>query len=164
LDAAIRVGDPLLENLTSFRAEYRSLFEAARRTAEKKIGASLSCKARSQTTCWDLLKKLRNPSRAVAIYDDTLLNHFQSVFYDASEPLFFYPSTLGIAAPLNFNPTLFSDDELVTALKLLNSQASVGPQRVTSRYLKHMFSNKKARIPLLYLVNWCFWESVVPAR
>ncbi len=158
------MGGPLPENLTSFRAEYKTVFDSARRAAEKKLGASLSFKARSQTTCWSLLRKLRSPSRSVAIDSETLLNHFRSVFYDPSEPLFFHPSTLGIAAPTNYSVPLFSDNELVKALKLLNSQAATGPQRVASRYLKHVFQNDQARVPLLFLMNWCFREGVIPSK
>ncbi len=164
LDLAIRNGDPLPEPLSSFRAEYRSVFEAARRSAEKKIGASLSSKARSQTTCWNLLRKLRNPSRAVAIDADSLFNHFRSVFYDPDEPLFFDLASLGIVPPQNFTPTMFTDQELVQALKALNSQAAVGPQRVASRYIKHVFQSEKARIPLLYLLNRCYHDGTVPAK
>ncbi len=164
LDSAIRVGDPLPENLACFRSEYKATFDAARRSAEKKIGASLSAKARSHTTCWNLLRKIRSPSRAVAIDANTLVNHFSSVFYDPNEPLFFDLATLGITAPSDFEITLFSDDELVRALKLLNSQAATGPQRVASRYIKHVFQEAKARIPLLYLMNWCFRQGVVPSK
>ncbi len=155
---------PLPENLTNFRAEYKALFDEARRVAEKKMGASLSTCARSQTTCWKLIRKLRCPSRAVAIDADSLLKHFSSVFYDSNEPLSFEPSTLGIAAPPNFEFSPFSDDELTTALKRLNSQAATGPQRVASRYIKHVFQNEMARIPLLFLMNWCFREGIIPTR
>ncbi len=164
MDDAIRVGAPLPEDLADFRREYRSVFEEARRVAEKKIGASLSSKARSQTTCWSLIRKLRSPSRAVAIDADTLLNHFRSVFFDPREPLFFDLPTLGIAAPQNFEFSPFTDGELVMALKRLNSQAATGPQRVASRYIKHVFQNEKARVPLLHLMNWCFREGIVPAK
>jgi hypothetical protein len=110
------------------------------------------------------MRKLRSPSRAVAIDADTLLNHFRSIFYDPSEPLFFHPSTLGIAAPPNFEFVPFSDAELTVALNRLNAQAATGPQRVASRYIKHVFQNEKARIPLLFLMNWCFREGVIPMK
>jgi hypothetical protein len=50
------------------------------------------------------------------------------------------------------------------ALKRLNAQAATGPQRVASRYLKHVFQNEQARVPLLYLMNWCFREGKVPYK
>ncbi len=164
IDAAIRVGAPLPEDLTEFRAEYSVTLKAARSTAEKKIGASLASKARSRTTCWDLLKRLRNPSRAVAIDADTMLKHFQSVFYDPSEPLFFDLFSLGIRPPENFEITLFTDNELCRALDLLNAQAATGPERVSSRYIKRVFQNQASRVPLLFLFNWCFREGRIPAR
>jgi hypothetical protein len=164
LDSAIRVSDSLPEDLATFRSEYRSTFKSARRTAEKRIGASLSTKARSHTTFWDLVQKLRSPSCAVATDADTVLNHFRSVLYDPNEPLFFDPSTLGIAAPPNFEPKQFSDAELVKALNLLNAQAATGPQRVVSRYIKNVFQNKRARILLLFLMNWCFRMGIVPTK
>ncbi len=86
------------------------------------------------------------------------------MFYDPKEPLFFNPSTLGIAAPPNFEPKQFSDKELVKALTNLNAQAATGPQRVASRYIKNVFQNERARIPLLFLMNWCFQEGIVPTK
>jgi hypothetical protein len=69
-------------------------------------------------------------------------------FFDDTEPLIFVPELLGIAPPANFEPTLFSDDELVSALFALNSQAAVGLQRVASRYLKSVCKDARVRVVL----------------
>ncbi len=132
-------------------------------SAEKRLGASLSKKARSQTLCWKLLNRLRSPSTAVAIDSETLLEHFGNIFYDRAEPLFFDLPALGIPCPRNFVPCQFSDDELVGALSALNAQAAVGPQRISSAYIKTVFSTPETRVPLLLLLNRCFFEGKVPA-
>ncbi len=110
------------------------------------------------------MRRLRQPTHAVAIDTDTLINHFSSVFYDPSEPLHFVPELLGIMPPDNFEVVLFSDDELVAALSALNSQAAVGPQRVASRYLKSVFNDARNRVVLLALMNMCFFQGKVPVR
>jgi hypothetical protein len=110
------------------------------------------------------MKKLRRPSHAVAIDSKTLLRHFSSIFYDPSEPLHFIPELLGIFPPRDFEPNLFTDDELVSALTALNSQAAVGPQRVASRYLKSVFHDERTRVVLLALMNMCFYQGKVPKR
>ncbi len=110
------------------------------------------------------MQKLRNQPRAVAIDSETLLQHFSSIFYDPLEPLRFDPATLGINPPTDFNLVLFSDDELVSALTALNSQAAVGPQLVASRYLKSVFKDERVRVVLLVLMNMCFSQGVVPSR
>jgi hypothetical protein len=164
LDSALANGDPLPENLTSFRTEYRSTMTQARASAEKRLGANLKEKSKGHTTCWALMKKLRNPTHAVAIDSETLLNHFTNIFYDPSEPLFFDLSALGVFPPSNFSTTPFTDAELVLALNDLNSQAATGPQKVASRYLKSVFKNAKTRVVLLVLMNRCFFDGVVPRR
>jgi hypothetical protein len=158
------VGDPLPEDLTSFRREFRETVRSAQSTAERRLGASLARKCRSHTTCWDVLRKLRQPSRAVAIDSETLFQHFSSIFFDPNEPLIFDPESLGIFPPDGFELTLFTDEELLNALSALNSQAAVGPQRVASRYLKSVFSDPRARVVLLALMNMCFWQGKVPKR
>ncbi len=136
----------------------------AKATAEKRLGANLAEKSKGQVTCWALMKKLRNPTRAVAIDSETLLNHFSSIFYDSSEPLFFDLNALGVFPPKNFTLHPFTDEELVLALNDLNSQAATGPQKVASRYLKSVFKSAKTRVVLLVLMNRCFFDGVVPRR
>jgi hypothetical protein len=104
------------------------------------------------------MRKLRQPSHAVAIDSETLINHFSTIFYDPSEPLYFIPEHLGISPPNDFELVLFSDQELVSALSALNSQAAVGPQRVASRYLKSVFHDERTRVVLLSLMNMCFLQ------
>jgi hypothetical protein len=58
---------------------------------------------------------------------------------------------------------MFTDEELVTALRDLNSQAAVGPQRVASKVIKSVFSRQRQRVPLLILMNRCFYEGRIPA-
>ncbi len=136
----------------------------AQTMAERRLGTSLAQKCKGRTTCWDLMKKLRQPSRAVAIDSETLLLHFSSIIYDPSEPLHFVPELLGITPPADFELLLFTDDELVVALSALNAQAAVGPQRVASRYLKSVFNDPLTRVVLLTLINMCFMQGSVPAR
>jgi hypothetical protein len=137
--------------------------EKWKRVAERRMGASLSSKARSHTVCWKLLNRLRSPSTAVAIDSETLINHFEGVFYDPMEPLFFDLPALGIPSPSDFQINLFTDEELVVALRDLNSQAAVGPQGVASKVIKSVFSRQKQRVPLLILMNRCFLEGRIPA-
>jgi hypothetical protein len=87
-----------------------------------------------------------------------------SIFYDPNEPLFFDPTLLGIFPSDDFELALFLDDELLAALSALNSQAAVGPQRVASRYLKSVFIDPRTRVPLLALMNMCFYQRTVPKR
>ncbi len=134
-----------------------------RQAAEKRLGASYAEKARNRNLCWKLLNRLRSPSTSVAIDSETLLEHFEGIFFDRDEPLFFDLATLGIPRPVDFLPTQFSDVELVAALKKLNSQAAVGPQRISSAYIKSTFSTPESRVPLLQLMNRCFFEGKVPA-
>jgi hypothetical protein len=143
--------------LTDFRRHYVLTMNSLRVKAEKRLGASLSSKARSQTMCWKLLNRLRNPSTAVAIDVETLIDHFEGIFYDQSEPVIFDLPALGIPCPIDFVPRHFTDEELVTALLDLNAQAAVGPQRVSSEYIKVVFANRDSRVPLLHLLNRCFF-------
>jgi hypothetical protein len=164
LDDELEMNLPLSEDLPAFRCEYRSLLRNLHDAAEKRIGASLVRRCRGRTTCWDLMKKLRQPSQGVAINAETLINHFSNIFYDRNEPLDFRPAALGIFPPGDFEVIPFSDDELVAALKALNAQAATGPQRVGSRYIRSVFSDDQTRVVLLALMNMCFVGSVVPTR
>jgi hypothetical protein len=130
--------------------------------AEKRLGASLSKKARGHTVCWKLLNRLRSPSTLVAIDAETLIAHFESIFFDKSEPLFFDLPALGIPCPIDFVADQFTDADLVQALKDLNAQAAVGPQRISSSCIKSTFDHSDARVPLLYLMNRCMFEGRVP--
>ncbi len=152
------------EDLSLFRSEYQTTIRAAQRVAEQRLGAYLATKCKGRTTCWDVMKKLRQPSHGVAIDSETLIRHFSSIFYDPSEPLYFTPELLGINPPVDFELVLFTDDELVSALLALNSQAAVGPQRVASRYLKSVFQDERTRVVLLALMNMCFYQGRVPVR
>jgi hypothetical protein len=149
--------------LASFRREYISTMTVMKRAAEKRLGASMAKKARGQTTCWKLLNRLRSPSTAVAIDAETLISHFENIFFDRSEPLIFDLPTLGIPRPIDYFPEQFSDAELVIALSDLNAQAAVGPQRISSSYIKTVFSKEKSRVPLLALMNRCLYEGKVPS-
>ncbi len=164
LDAALAAGDPLPENLTTFRHEYRELISVTHVSAERRLGASLAGRCKGRTMCWDLMRKIRQPSRGVAIDSETLVGHFSSIFYDPNEPLYFDPETLGISPPIDFELNLFSDDELVSALNALNAQAATGPQRVASRYIKAVFVDARIRVVLLALMNMCFAQGRVPVR
>ncbi len=148
--------------LTEFRHEYIAAIRGMKISAEKRLGASLSKKARNQSVCWKLMNRLRSPSTSVAIDAETLLSHFESIFFDKNEPLFFDLRALGIPCPVDFVPTQFTDVELVAALKDLNAQAAVGPQRISSSYVKMVFQHQRARVPLLSLMNRCFYEGKVP--
>ncbi len=163
-DVALSSGAPLPEDLTAFRNEYRGVLSEAQARAEKRLGASLASRCRGRTTCWELMRKLRQPSRGVAIDSETLVQHFTSIFYDPSEPLYFDPGTLGIFPPPNFKLVLFTDDELVSALNALNSQAATGSQRVASRYIKSVFGDERVRVVLLLLMNMCFAQGRIPTR
>jgi hypothetical protein len=149
--------------LTNFRREYIAAMKQMRVSAEKRLGASLSKKARGQTVCWKLMNRLRSPSTAVAIDAETLLSHFENIFYDRNEPLIFSLPALGIPCPVDFVSEQFSDAELVHALSELNAQAAVGPQRISSSYIKTIFAKQESRVPLLALMNQCFFEGRVPS-
>jgi hypothetical protein len=164
LDDELEMNHPLSEDLPAFRSEYRALLRNLHDAAEKRIGASLVRRCQGRTTCWDLMKKLRQPSQGVAIDAETLINHFSNIFYDRNEPLDFRPAALGIFPSDNFEVVPFSDDELVAALKALNAQAATGPQRVGSRYIRSVFSDGRTRVVLLALMNMCFVGGVVPTR
>ncbi len=56
----------------------------------------------------------------------------------------------------------FSDAELVSALRRLNGQAAVGPERVPSSVIKSVFNDTKTRGPLLALMNLCFTSGTTP--
>jgi hypothetical protein len=130
--------------LTSFRNEYICTMRSLKSSAEKRLGASLATKARSHTTCWKVLNRLRCPSTAVAIDAETLIEHFENIFFDRNEPILFDLPALGIPCPSDFCPRQFTDLELVMALNELNAQAAVGPQRISSNYIKKVFSSERA--------------------
>jgi hypothetical protein len=69
---------------------------------------------------------------------------------------------MGLPPPWDFEIDPFLDHELVAALKILNGKAATGPQRVLSKYIKHVFGNSVARVPLLLLFNRCFITGTVP--
>ncbi len=110
LDDELEEGQQLSEDLTFFRHEYHTLLRQLHEAAEKRIGASLARKCKGRTTCWDLMKKLRQPSQGVAIDAETLLTHFSNIFYDRNEPLIFRPAELGIFPPNDFSLVPFSDE------------------------------------------------------
>jgi hypothetical protein len=147
---------------SSFRIIYQNAFSRARRIAERRIGAHLARKAKGRFACWDLIKKLRNPTQAVAIDAYTLSSHFESVFHSSGDALILSLDELGILPPPDFSVNPFSDDELVAALKALNANAATGPQRISSRYLKDVFSTSESRVSLLLLMNICFDTGQVP--
>jgi hypothetical protein len=99
----------------------------------------------------------------VAIDAETLIDHFENIFFDRNEPLLFDLQALGIPCPIDFYPNQFNDTELINALSDLNAQAAVGPQRISSKYIKDVFSKSDSRVPLLYLMNRCLFEGKVPS-
>jgi hypothetical protein len=58
---------------------------------------------------------------------------------------------------------LFTDEELVRALRDLNGQAGTGPQKIPSQAIKEVFVDDNARSVLLVLVNLCFQLGVIPS-
>jgi hypothetical protein len=146
----------------SFRTVYQNAFSRARRVAEKRIGAHLARKAKGRFACWDLVKKLRNPTQAVAIDAYTLSEHFESVFHSTNDPLILNLDQLGLLPPPDFSVVPFTDEELIAALKALNANAATGPQKISSRYLKDVFASRESRVSLLLLMNICFDTGQVP--
>jgi hypothetical protein len=147
---------------SSFRVTYQAAFSRARRVAERRIGAHLARKAKGRFACWDLIKKMRNPTQAVAIDAYSLSSHFESVFHSSSDALVLNLDQLGLLPPPDFSITPFSDEELIAALKALNANAATGPQKISSRYLKDVFSSSESRVSLLLLMNICFDTGQVP--
>ncbi len=120
-------------------------------------------RAKGHFACWDLVRRLRSPSQAVAIDVRTMIDHFVEVFHDPHAPLIIDVSHLHILPDADHDIIPFADDELVAALRALNGKAATGPQRVSSRYLKHVFSNQESRVPLLLLYNRCFMSGTIPS-
>ncbi len=149
-------------DLALFRQDYREQYLEAKKIAEKRMGAFIVRRAKGRFACWDLIRRLRNPPQAVAVDTRTLCDHFDEVFHSPNAALVFSLDQLGIHPPPDFAPVPFSDAELCTALQKLNAQAATGPQRVASRYIKHIFQNEESRVPLLLLMNSCFMEGSVP--
>jgi hypothetical protein len=158
----IRDGLPPSREVGEFRAQFKRAFSQAKRTAEKQTASFLVKRAKGRFACWDLIQRLRRPVQSVAIDACTMSEHFDEVFHDRSEPLFLDLSQLGIFPPSDFRFMPFTDKELVAALGRLNSKASTGPQRVASKYLKHVFLSSQTRVPLLLLFNRCFESGRVP--
>ncbi len=119
-------------------------------------------RAKGRFACWDLIQRLRRPVQSVAIDACTMCEHFDEVFHDRSEPVFLDLSQLDIEPPQDYQPQLFTDEELLTALNRLNAKAATGPQRVASKYLKQIFSQATTRVPLLLLFNRCFESGRIP--
>ncbi len=147
---------------SSFRMVYQVAFSRARRVAEKRIGAHLARKAKGRFACWDLIKKLRNPTQAVAIDAYTISSHFETVFHSTDDPLILNLDQLGLLPPPDFSVVPFTDEELIAALRALNANAATGPQKISSRYLKDVFSSRDSRVSLLLLMNICFDTGQVP--
>ncbi len=97
---------------------------------------------------------------SVSIPAEVLISHFKSIFYTDVEPLAFTDPLWPFLDGVGDGP--FSDEELVSALRRLNGQAAVGPERVPSSILKSVFNDTKTRAPLLALMNLCFTSGKMP--
>jgi hypothetical protein len=57
---------------------------------------------------------------------------------------------------------VFTDAELIAALTKLNGNAAPGPQMISSRVIKEVFTTAESRVPLLALMNSCFVSGQTP--
>ncbi len=167
-------------------------FRRARIMADRNLKRMTCGRARSQHLCWDVIKRLRpSPGNAlssmvtfsvdlaffflvcfyiilfniylvgsVTIPAEKLIEHFSGIFFTSAEPLSFMDPLCPFSS--SAEDGLFTDSELVTALIELNGQAAVGPERISSRVIKDVFSDMDTRAPLLALMNLCFRQGVVP--
>jgi hypothetical protein len=134
-------------DIASFRRHRAQTLAESKRKAEKRIAAFMVNRAKERFTCWDLIRRLRKPIETVSMDAFSIAEHFAEVFHDTTAPLILDLNQLGIPPPSNFSMDPFSDEELVLAIKKLNGKAATGPQRFSSKYIKHVFGSSSARVP-----------------
>jgi hypothetical protein len=154
-----------------FYQRYRAKIESFQAKASNKMWLVYKDKGRDHCQTWKLLKRMRVTSRAVPIEPGRLLSHFRNIFFDPSRPLaVHYP---GIEHRPAFGPFLaadyhlsdvFSEDELEQALRSLNTEAGVGPGRVSSKWLVKIFSTPGAKDYLRFFFNQCFLWGECPCE
>ncbi len=149
-------------DITAFRRQRAQTLSEAKKRAEKRIAGFIVHRAKGRFACWDLIRRLRNPVETVSMDAFTVAEHFAEVFHNISAPLILDLAQMDLPPPQDFQFDAFSDDELVAAIKKLNGKAATGPQRISSKYIKHVFGNSAARVPLLLLFNRCFITGSVP--
>ncbi len=150
-----------------FRRELNHVSKLCSQAAESAILHELRSQFPNHTLCWKVLRKLRCPSPTVAIDLGTLHQHFQAIFHRRDRPLFIVEDPhagWGTTRPHDQKfDELFTDEELMVALRDLNGQAGTGPQRIPSQAIKDVFQYEDARPALLLLVNMCFQLGVIPS-
>jgi hypothetical protein len=149
-------------DISSFRRLRAQTLAESKRKAEKRIAAFIVHRAKGRFACWDLIRRLRNPMETVSMDAFSIAEHFAEVFHDTTAPLILDLNQLGLPPPVDFSAEPFSDEELLAAIKKLNGNTATGPQRVSSKYIKHVFSSPTARVPLLLLYNRCFITGTIP--
>ena len=104
---------------------------------------------------------MRSTKSSVDISPSSLVEHFLGIYFTPNETLIF-SNPLESFDLSNAEDLQFTDEELVSALKSLNGNAAVGPERIPSRRIKLVFHFEKARAPLLALMNLCFTSGQLP--
>ncbi len=149
-------------DISEFRRYYSLTLSNSKKAAEKRIASYITNRAKGRFACWDLIRRLRSPVETVSMDAFSIAEHFAEVFHDSNEPLILDLNQLGLPPPPDFSCEPFSDEELVAALDKLNGKAATGPQRVSSKYLKHVFKKLETRAPLLLLFNRCLITGSIP--
>ena len=106
----------------------------------------------------------------VPVESSRLLEYYRNLYFDRNRPLaVYFPNveTIDVYGP--FWPEdyaiseVFTFDELGQALNTLNTQAGVGPDRVSSKAIKRIFDFGEGREYLLFLYNQCFLWGRIPS-
>ncbi len=161
---AREVDAPSIEELIDMRREYAEVCTAARRAADINLQQQMMDCFPDPSLCWKVIRKIRNPSSAVAIDVGTLQAHFTRIFHKRDRPVVLTsgPDTGTDTGHHNQLNLPFTDQEMKTALKELNGSAAVGPERIPSQALKEVFKDDNARSLLLVLMNRCWSDGVIP--
>ena len=91
LFAPFSAGHPSFSDFeqTTFRQEFNSVTWALEKKGEKRLNALLANESRLQGLCWKRLKKLNNPVASLSVEPEIWLDHFESIYFNKNEPLFF---------------------------------------------------------------------------
>ncbi len=162
LAGMVQSGSASDTDISEFRRYYSQTLSNSKKLAEKRVASFITNRAKGRFACWDLIRRLRNPVETVSMDAFSIAEHFAEVFHDSREPLILDLNQLGLLPPSDFSFEPFSDEELVAALVKLNGKAATGPQRVSSKYIKHVFKKETTRVPLLLLFNRCFITGSIP--
>ena len=107
---------------------------------------------------------------AILVESSRLQAHVSEIYFDRRKPLaIYFPEIDSVKVNGPFYKedyameNIFSRQELEIALKKLNTQAGIGPGRVSSKWLVKIFATDSSKEFLLFLFNQCYCWGRMPS-